>query len=37
MSLVRLRRVAQHVLVFVAAIVVISAAGIWFDLGPVVE
>ena len=37
MSVVRLRRVALHVVIFVAAIVAISAVGIWLDLGAVVE
>lgn len=37
MSVVRVRRVALHVLVFVAVIVAMSTVGIWLDLGPVVE
>ena len=37
MSAVRLRRVAVHVLIFVAVIVAMSAVGIWFELGTVVE
>jgi len=31
------RRIALQVLIFVAAIVTISAVGIWLDLGAVVE
>lgn len=37
MSVVRLRRVALRVVIFVAVIVAISAVGIWLDLGAVVE
>ena len=32
----RVRRVALHMLIFVAVIVAISALGIWLDLGAVV-
>ena len=31
------RRFAVHVLIFVAAIIVIGAVAIWFDFGPVVS
>ena len=37
MSVVRVQRIALHVLMFVAVIVAVSAVGIWLDLGPVAE
>ena len=37
MSAVRVRRVALYLLIFVAVIVAVSAVGIWFELGAVVE
>jgi hypothetical protein len=33
----KVRRIALQVLIFVAVMVTISAAGIWLDLGAVVE
>ena len=32
-----LGKIAAHVIIFVAVMVVISALGIWFDTGPVVS
>jgi hypothetical protein len=33
----KLRKIALHIIIFIAALVVISAVAIWFGLGPVVH
>jgi len=33
----KLRKIALHILIFIAVLVIIGAVGIWFGLGPVVH